>query len=203
MKAETWLPILPLAQVEWGTVPDWLAAVGTLLAFAVALRLLFKELAARREVEEDRRREQARLVSAWTLRDQFQTGFGTYELGFAVKVRNASQEPVYDLKFTLVPYEGPFATDPEAARRADETVETGTEGGDLGRLPPGETIRFRIKQRPHLESLVLGLSFTDSQGRRWKRLPNGTLTEITKRPRRSRKDYMNAWIAGELDHLDY
>jgi hypothetical protein len=51
--------------------------------------------------------------------------------------------------------------------------------------------------------VTLGLSFTDSQGRRWKRLPDGTLTEVTKRTRRSRKDYYNAWIAGELDHLDY
>jgi hypothetical protein len=36
------------ASPDWGTVPDWLAAVGTLAAFAVALRLLGKELAARR-----------------------------------------------------------------------------------------------------------------------------------------------------------
>jgi len=50
----------------------------------------------------------------------------------------------------------------------------------------------------------LGLSFTDSQGRRWKRVPiTGSLTEVTKRPRRSRKDSYNAWIAGELDRLDY
>ncbi len=56
---------LPLAQAEWGTVPDWVTAFGTLAAFAVALRLLAKELAARREVEEDRRRQQARLVVAW------------------------------------------------------------------------------------------------------------------------------------------
>lgn len=55
---------LPLAQVEWGTVPDWVAAFGTLAAFAVALRLLFKELEARREYEADRRRDQARLVAA-------------------------------------------------------------------------------------------------------------------------------------------
>ena len=56
-----------LAQAEFGTVPDWLAAVGTLLAFVVALRLLFKELAAHREQEEDRRRNQASLVTAWMI----------------------------------------------------------------------------------------------------------------------------------------
>ena len=32
----------------------------------------------------------------------------------------------------------------------------------------------------------------------------GTVPDwVTKRPRRSRKDYYNAWIASELDHLDY
>jgi hypothetical protein len=50
--------------------------------------------------------------------------------------------------------------------------------------------------------VVIGFSFTDSQGRRWKRLPFGSLIEVTKRRRRSRKDFMNAWIADELDHLD-
>jgi hypothetical protein len=47
-----------------------------------------------------------------------------------------------------------------------------------------------------MANMRVGFSFTDSQGRRWKRLPNGTLTEATKRLPRSRKDYYNAWIAG-------
>lgn len=41
-----------LAKAEWGTIPDWVTAFGTLAAFAVALRLLAKELAARREYEQ-------------------------------------------------------------------------------------------------------------------------------------------------------
>jgi hypothetical protein len=54
-----------LAQAEWGTVPDSVTAFGTLAAFAVALRLLAKELTARREYEEDRRRAQASRVICW------------------------------------------------------------------------------------------------------------------------------------------
>jgi hypothetical protein len=50
--------------------------------------------------------------------------------------------------------------------------------------------------------IVIGLYFTDAAGRSWKRDPDGRLVELGRR-RRSRKDYMNAWIAGELDHLDY
>jgi hypothetical protein len=68
-------------------------------------------------------------------------------------------------------------------------------------LPPHET-----KEGSLLRGLwtapwdaAIGLPFTDSQERRWQRLPNGTLIEVAKRPRRSRKDYYNAWIAEELD----
>jgi hypothetical protein len=72
------------------------------------------------------------------------------------------------------------------------------------RLNPGDTGEVLIDDPTFSpRDVVIGLSFTDSQGRRWKRLPNGTLTEVTKQPRRSRKDYYNAWIAKELDQLDY
>jgi hypothetical protein len=71
-------------------------------------------------------------------------------------------------------------------------------------LPPGKELEewvpweFLPSDQP-----PLGISFTDNRGRRWRRLPKGELIEATKGRRRSRKDYMNAWIAGELDCLDY
>lgn len=51
--------LLAQDQDRLGTIPDWIAALGTVAAFGVALRPLAKELAARREVEEDCRRAQA------------------------------------------------------------------------------------------------------------------------------------------------
>ena len=96
-----------LAKVEWGTIPDWLAAFGTLAAFAVALRLLAKELAVRREAEEDRRSEQARLVSTWDTfpepdpRDSSQSRF-------FVVVRNASEEPVYSVTVVMEERGSPY-----------------------------------------------------------------------------------------------
>jgi hypothetical protein len=186
--------ILPLAQAEWGTVPDWVTAFGTVAAFAVALRLLAKELAARQEQEEDRRRAQARLVNAWPgVRSRRSDGGEEYAY-FAV-VKNNSDEPIYDVYTTAAPMDGRFASDPEAARGQAQVINY-----DWKNLLPGDS---REGGLPGPRFLAIGLSFTDSQGRRWKRLPNGTLTEVTKRQRRSRKDYMNAWIAGELDHLDY
>jgi hypothetical protein len=182
MKAETWLPILPLAQAELGTVPDWLAAVGTFLAFAVALRLLFKELAARREVEEDRRREQASRVAIWTQSVPAPGPSATY----AIVMNNSSEEPVSAITFVMY-----HPDEPERVIREDSW--------DL--LPPG-----RHPGPATTETYLPGpirLSFTDAAGRRWTRYPNGRLVERDRPRHRSRKDYMNAWIAGELDHLDY
>jgi hypothetical protein len=93
------------------------------------------------------------------------------------------------------------ASDPELARGSPEAF---VEEWAMPLLPQ-ETREFYPSYNWEWWTwkVALGLSFTDSLGRRWKRLPNGKLTEITKRLRRSRKDFYNAWIAGELEHLDY
>jgi hypothetical protein len=91
-----------LAKAEWGTVPDWVTAFGTLAAFAVALRLLAKELSARHDQEEDRRREQAGLVSVWPdLEIQHDEASQVTNMTFLVHIRNGGQEPVH-VRVTLV-----------------------------------------------------------------------------------------------------
>ena len=69
-------------------------------------------------------------------------------------------------------------------------------------IGPGEVEIFSFPVS-RVESGPLTLSFTDAAGRRWKRYPDGRLVELSRQRRRSRKDFMNAWIAGELDCLDY
>jgi hypothetical protein len=171
---------------DWGSVPDWLAAVGTLAAFFVALRLLAKELAARREQEEDRRRNQARLVVAWaTFKEVSET-----EVRYSVVMRNGSDEPVYDGLCVVVPSTAVFEWEVGWLILPPHEIKE----GDL-RLPE----RY---WRPLWEAAI-ELSFTDAAGRRWTRYPDGRLVELDRPRRRSRKDYMNAWIAGELRDLDY
>lgn len=159
---------------DWGSVPDWLAAIGTLAAFGVALRLLAKELDARREQEEDRRRAQARLVNAWPTM-KWRESDGEAESWFVVV--NASDEPVYQVKVTVVPRDSGFAADPEAARGQVPTIEE-----DLPLpLRPQETSERWAPAESKLGTwhVVLGLSFTDSMGRRWKRYPDGRLVELS------------------------
>jgi hypothetical protein len=153
---------------DWGSVPDWLAAIGTLAAFAVALRLLAKELAARREQEEDRRQEQAHRVSIWM------EHFGTEAAGnfMLLLVRsNRSDEPVYSVSFCM---EHP--DEPGSVTREDTwpllPPGTQTDGPLVLTYPPGPAT----------------LTFTDAAGRRWKRYPDGRLVEPDRPRRRSRKD---------------
>jgi hypothetical protein len=151
------------AHIVWGPAPDWLTAIGTVGAFAVALVLLGRE-------QEDRRRAQARRVSV------LPTGVKVDDDGiewFSLKARNNSEEPVYEVRAAMMSDLNPFAQDPEAApiRPDIETlwpVLLAAEGSEY---------RFNVKQlgvRPG----VVGFSFTDAQGRRWKRLPNGRLYRV-------------------------
>jgi hypothetical protein len=55
-----------LTTTDWDSVPDWVAGVGTALAFLIAAALFGLDRAARRERAEQSRQAQARLVSVWT-----------------------------------------------------------------------------------------------------------------------------------------
>jgi hypothetical protein len=193
--------VLPLAAgPDWGTVPDWLAAVGTLAAFAVALRLLAKELAARREQEEDRRREQASRVACWLEIVEDPDWPPRHWApdkpvrAVAAVLQNGSEEPVYDCRVHI-------ELDPGASGK----LVSGDRQYSLEErtLPPGRTQRSVSFPREDLPPASTRMSFRDAAGRRWTRYPDGRLVEPDRPRHRSRKDYMNAWIARELDELNY
>jgi hypothetical protein len=170
-----------LAKAEWGTVPDWVAAFGTLAAFFVALRLLAKELTARREQEEDSRREQARRIAIWARTLWTQAGATSYSL----VMRNGSEEPVYGVSFIM--------------EHADEAgMQVRAEHKDV--LPPGEH-----EEQPLTVGYPPGpvtLTFTDAQGRVWTRFPDGRLIEPRREPAPSVKDRLDAFTKGQVEELD-
>jgi hypothetical protein len=171
--------LLAQDQDRLGTIPDWIAALGTVFAFFVALGLLTKELAARREAEDDRRSEQARRVAAWTLPGPVP------EITHVLVMHNGSEEPVYAITLIMEDQDKPGSVTRKDFWDYLPPEERSKESsGSVGRPGP------------------ITLSFTDAAGRRWTRYPDGRLVEHG-RHRRSRKDDMNAWIAGELEHLDY
>jgi hypothetical protein len=69
-------------------------------------------------------------------------------------------------------------------------------------LPPGEYGERELRLVTYPPGPIT-LTFTDAAGRRWKRFHGGRLVEPDRPRRRSRKDELNAWIAGQVDQLDY
>jgi hypothetical protein len=158
-----------LAKAEWGTVPDWVSAFGTLAAFAVALRLLAKELAARREAEDDRRSEQARRVAVWAL------WAGVRPPRHTLMVRNNSEEPVSAVSIVMEHPHKPGMVTREESLQLVPPGWNAEEGGPRDHPPGPITLRF-----------------TDAAGRFWTRWPDGRLLDVGQQRRRSRKDYYNA-----------
>jgi hypothetical protein len=200
--------LLAQEQDRLGTIPDWIAALGTVAAFLVALRLLAKELASRREYEEDRRRAQASRVVCWleiapttsTFNPSMLSQPVTRVVGHHLELvlHNGSEEPVFDCRVHVdIDPTRASAKAPDGRRRLRLTERM---------LPPGRTSRSLDLSGEDLLRTNVWMVFTDASNQRWQRSHTGRLSRLMDRsalPRRSRKDYMNAWIAGELDHLDY
>jgi hypothetical protein len=145
--------------LDWGTVPAWVAAVGTGGALIASVIVLGRQRRDRGEDIEERLRDQARHVAAWSPMGESVGASGT-PFG-PVIVRNGSSEPIYDVVVRWVKdgYDVPpvvFET-PVMPPRTDE----------IGREPPGGF----MSEIPPLE-----LSFTDARGNRWTRWAGGSLT---------------------------
>jgi hypothetical protein len=146
-----------------GDVPSWLAAIGTVGAFAVALYLLGGQILDRRKEARDRRTAQARLVAAWVSETTPAGVTGgpnpTSLFDFVVLVRNGSDQPVYAVAVQLV------------------LGERGTFVRKLGVLGPGETRELRITVPGLARGLSLtNMTFGDSAGQVWMRAGMGDLT---------------------------
>jgi hypothetical protein len=124
---------LAVAAANYGTVPDWLAGVGTVGTQAFTLWLFARE-------QSDRRRAQAPDGLRLAHDAAAQAGRGRPHL--RLKVKNDSTEPVYDVRATMVPYDSPHAADPEAA-----AGQAGTMTAKLWILP-GEEVLEQASTRP-------------------------------------------------------
>ena len=150
-----------MTAVTWGTVPDWLAAVGTVGALVAGLVLLRRQLSEYALSARERRATQASLILGWTVppaKDEPQQAA-------VVVVRNASPSPVYKLMA--------FLRD---------------ESGDMrivwASSPVGPSVERRIvvkfgHQHEPAAADIIELEFTDGSGLTWRRDTDGTLTEVS------------------------
>ena len=164
--------LLAKSAIQWGTLPDWVAAISTALAFAIALLLLWLTLRDRRKQRRAERRAQADLVAAWP------TGVHKEESADVVTIdtRNASNLPVYGVQPTV--YTKPL---PKKWPPNDWMISAGFSTG-FNILGPGETREARLGTKldpeligaPHVQ-----LTFTDAAGVHWRRNPTGELVELS------------------------
>lgn len=176
--------------VEWGNVPEWVAAVGTLGAFGVALWLLGAQLGTYRASEQDRIQGDAIRISAWWslpqsikigLRERIRTRRAPerrHEV--TVHLRNSSDNPVYDCIVYLGPTRQPTPGGREDAWDFHFPVLPG--GQTLTRSAPSDY--FILEPQDHLPDEAgfyrgpwVEIVFTDSAGRHWRRTKRGRVVQ--------------------------
>jgi hypothetical protein len=199
--------------VNWGDVPTWVAAVGTVGAFIAAFIQIGTERRRRLAREEqdrlEARRTQARLVSAVlgpiehpypepdldhpSVADRNAARLNRGRTG--VDLLNSSQEPMYLLVVGLVFIQG--AGGPRTIKAYLEMRERGVVHGPrsvttASMLAPG---RHRVWIRGDLHGSVMGgrlaveVAFTDCDGVHWIRRASGQLEELPEAP----LDYFNQY----------
>jgi hypothetical protein len=146
-----------MGTINFGDVPTWIAAIGTTGAFVVALVLLFQSLKQSKKDSADRRKEQAKLMSAWSTGVSMTKPYPT----ISFKLRNASEEPIYAISL-----------------RAAVGVR-GTFIRHVGTLGPQQTADLHIypPAAPRGDNTNPDVAFTDTAGVQWLRKANGQLTE--------------------------
>ena len=149
--------LLGSIRVQFGTFPEWFAAVGTVGALAVSLWLLKQQHDDRQDERREKRSSQARQVSIWV------DGVEETETNMIVSyiAQNGSSDPIYEV---------------------DARLPTGTQGTFvryLGMMGPGEKRRVRImvgRSQP-VGDKSPEIVFVDSNDRTWHRGRRGVLSE--------------------------
>ncbi len=140
--------------LDWGTVADWVGAVGTGGALLSSLYFIRRD---KREAAEEARGAQARLVVAWT--NETKGEASTYNV--IGHVRNASSEPVFDVEIQV------------ADEGSSQNATWSTPGLPMV-LPPQAVGEFKLYE---VSTVRLDLRFTDANGRKWRRV-GGDLKQV-------------------------
>jgi hypothetical protein len=169
--------LLHSARVDLGSIPDWIAGIGTVAAFFVALLLFRRQMNELRDADEGRQRAQATQISAWCKEETQSDGSAAQWL----RLRNGSGEPVYQCAALFASANNETWT----AQNHDEWQaainRSGASYGARGTmvLAPGETTNWVVEDT-ELQSargaiVPVFLIFRDAHGTSWSRSPRGVL----------------------------
>jgi len=151
-----------VSRIDWGSMPAWFAAVGTVGALFVALILLRNEMRDRKRTAEIADQKPANGIFVWV---EPRTDAG----GWQTFVHNQSDEPVYDAVVYFTPLTDPpmptvdsvWGTIPPREVRPGDLY--GDRPADIFGIPPVE------------------IEFSDGRGRHWRRDASGQLRRLDPR----------------------
>jgi hypothetical protein len=146
-----------LIAADWGSIPDWIGAIGTVGTLAAGVIILRDQITLLRAEAAQIRQAQAQSISAWTARADPSRD------ALVLVLRNGSAQPVYNLMV--------FALD-----ASERTVLLRA----MSPVPPGHHETLPITRALHASASgdLLELEFDDAQGRTWVRRRDGTLREL-------------------------
>jgi hypothetical protein len=157
------------SRIDWGSVPDWIAGIGSVLAFAGFAIAFIWEVRKRRQDDEqaaeerrDALKRHARLV--------FMKIIGGSETQRRLTLHNEGPGPIIDVVTTVWVWSDEATgelREVQLARRGPNTTELGAgENGEVWLwLADGERILPGQEFFPQVE-------FTDCEGNRWRRRDN-------------------------------
>ncbi len=145
--------------MDWGSIPEWFAAVTTAGTLVVTLLLIRRQLLVWTGESSMKRKGQASLVSAWTLPPPLGDKRVT-----RVRYRNASDQPIYGLRIWLTLSDG-----------ETRLVRSGSPVG------PGFEEEFEVEAREASDDApwdTVQCDFVDSSGVHWHRSGLGRLVVV-------------------------
>lgn len=162
---------------DLGTVPDWVAGIGTVGTLAAALVQISRERAKnaseRSKAEAEEERSQATQVASWIVT--------TYPM-MRMVLQNGSDTPIYSAVISFVYQSGPG---PRTSEEAGKQQQGSLYGYRLTRfvIPPGSyEISFASPWEGKGPKPQTELAFTDSRGKHWVRRFDGKLEKLKQDP---------------------
>lgn len=158
-------------EVNWGDVPSWVAAIGTVGALFAALLQIRNERLERKKIEVQ---EQAAEVSTWISNEL------SSEMTNVI-IQNTSTNPIYDVVLTIViaSGSGPRTGEEVAALPEQRELSVPSLRRASSIIPPGRYVTEipadwgGMNRKPGAE-----IAFTDKSGNHWVRRQNGKLEQL-------------------------
>lgn len=131
--------------INWGSVPDWFAAVGTVGALLATVAIIARE-------KREQRRASADSLVSWVLTTAQQGEDGQTEFGHAVHLHNVGSQPIPQVMII---------------RKIGASQKIEMQRLSVVGLSPGQSVSSRVKTSPSTSEPILWLRIQDASGKPW------------------------------------